>query len=156
MADIDFSAILGRQVGTAPEPKPLPAGTYIGVIDGLPKARAQNTKEGPKGILTVTFKLIEAMDNVDENELAEAGGLRRQDGEAKTMKLDFWLEDNSLFILDRFMASFGFNAESGKTFVEAFEELPGKEVVLEIERRSYTKDGETRTISDIKRAVAKD
>jgi hypothetical protein len=151
---IDFSAILGKQVGNAPEPKPLPSGTYTAIISELPKPVERKTKEGPKGVVSVHFAIQEAMDDVDQDLLAEAGGLRKSDGTAKTMKMDFWLTENSLFILDRFMASAGFDKESGKTYTEAFEDLVNREVTLAVEQRSYTNQGGQEVIvADVKSAV---
>lgn len=155
MSNVDFTAILGKQVGTAPEPKPLPSGTYMGVVEGLPTSRIVNTKEGPKGVLTVTVGITEAMDDVDEGSLAEAGGLLRNDGNRKTIRADFWLDEGSLFRLDQFLAGFGWTADSGKTYQDALEELPGKEVTVALESREYqTKSGETRTATDVKRIHA--
>lgn len=150
---IDFSAILGKQVGTAPEPKPLPAGTYTAIISELPKPGERKTQEGPKGIVTVTFALQEAMDDVDQDELASAGGLLRSDGAAKTLKMDFWLTENSLFLLDRFLASAGFNKDSGKTYTEAFEDLLNREVTLSVEQRTFESRGQNVTVAEVKQAV---
>ena len=152
---VDFTAILGRQVGSAPEPKPLPSGTYRGTIKELPKSRIVKTKEGEKGILAFQIALNEAGDDVDSDLLAESGGLLRNDGEAKTVRAEFWLEEPSMYLLDRFMAGLGFGPESGKAYQEAFEEVPGMSVEVLLETRSYqTKSGEQRTTTEVKRIHA--
>lgn len=54
MSKIDFTNILEIQVGTAKEPKPLPEGTYVGVIAAPPELTTRKTKEGDKPVLQVT------------------------------------------------------------------------------------------------------
>lgn len=157
MSEVNFSAILGKTVGTAPEPKPLPEGTYTGIISSLPQSRGQKTKDGMKGILSIQVSLTEAMDDVDQTALQECGGLLRPDGDAKTVRSDFWLTEDALYILDRFLAGFGFSEEAGKSYAEALEELPGKEVTLSIALREYTPPGgEARQVNDVKRIFAKE
>lgn len=155
MSSIDFTAILGKQVGTAPEPKPLPSGTYVGVIKGVPKGRLVKTKEGEKPILTVTIGVTEAMEDVDQEALSESGGLLRNDGEAKQVRADFWLDENSLYRLDQFLATFGYNADSGRPYTEVLEELPGREVTVAVVTEDYTNNrGETRTATNVSKIFA--
>lgn len=152
MSEVDFTAILSKQVGSAPQPKPLPDGTYTGVIEGLPTSRPVKTKEGEKPVLTVTVGIGEAMDDVDPEALEAAGGLMKANGERKTIRSDFWLDENSLWVFDRFLESCGFGADSGKTYQEVLEELPGKEVTINIEQETYTaKGGGERTAIRVKR-----
>lgn len=152
-AAIDFSAILGKTVGTAPEPKPIPGGTYAGQIEGIPQMRAAQTKEGPKALASITVALIEPMDDVDAAELAEAGGLIKPSGDRKTMTKDFFLSEESLWVLDQFLASFGFNKDSGKSYAEAFEELPGKDVICAVTQVQRVPKGATepRTFNELNR-----
>ena len=70
---INFSEILSKQVGSAPEPKPLPQGTYSGVITKRPDPVTIKTKEGEKGQLYFTIRLTEAQEDVDQDALLEAG-----------------------------------------------------------------------------------
>jgi len=156
MAKIDYSEILGKQVGSAPEPKPLPEGTYTGVISGLPKPRTISTKEGEKGLISFKIAITEAMTDVDEDLLAESGGLRRNDGQPRQVTKDFWLDEASMYQLDRFLATLGYGAETnpGKSYTDIFEELDGKEVTFEIANRTYTQNGEEKTVADVKRIFA--
>ena len=160
MAEVDFSEILNRQAGTAETPKALPQGTYYGTIMGRPTSRKVDTKEGPKGVLTFKFALNEAGEDVDADDLEAAGGLRTHSGEAKTVRQDFWLSDESLHYLDTFVSGFGFekNAEGGfgKSYKEIFEELVGKDVTIALEQRTYTPKGggEERVTNEVKRVFA--
>lgn len=155
MAKVDFSAILGASVGSAPQPKNLPQGVYYGIIDGIPVAKPRSTKEGDKGVLTVKISLNEADADVDEAELAEAGGLVRNDGRPRQVMADFWLTEDAMYRLDNFMAGFGFNAESGKSYGEALEELDGRNVTVSLKHRTYTdRSGTEKTAVDIDRCFA--
>lgn len=148
---IDFTDILNKQIGSAPVPQPLPSGTYSGVISGVPTFRQVNTKEGEKVVASVTVSIIEAGEDVDPDDLEAVGGLRRGDGEAKTIRAEFWLDDNSRYQFERFLAAMGLQG----TYAEALPQLPGKEVTALVERREYTTNsGETRVVNDVKRLYA--
>jgi len=153
MAKLDFSDILNKQVGSAPQPKPIPEGTYHGEIVGLPAQRVVSTKEGDKPILTITIALNEAGDDVDEEALAEGGGLLSAGGEAKRVRMDFWLTEDSLWRYDQFLASLGIE---GKTYLEAAEELPGRSVTTFIKLNEYEKNGQTRSINNVDRCFARE
>lgn len=153
----DFSSILNLQVGSAPEPKAIPEGTYYGVIAKLPEIRKVTTKEGDKPVCSVTFALNEPGEDVDTDALSEAGGLMRQDGEPKTVRRDFWLDEESRYQFDRFLAGFGFTADSGKSYLDVFAELPGMNVQCYIEQRTYeAKGGGSRTVNEVKTAFARE
>lgn len=157
MSKIDYSAILGLQVGSAPEPKPLPAGTYHGTIAGLPVPRTVETKEGAKVVLTVPIQLSEPGEDVDQDELTEAGGLNGNDGQGKRVRQEFWLDDSSRYQFDRFLAGLGHNAESGVTYQEILEDLPGQAVTVLLSLDDYkAKSGEDRKINNVKRCYARE
>ncbi len=153
MSKIDFSEILKKQVGSAPQPKAIPEGTYFGEIVGLPAMREVQTKEGNKPILTITVALNEAGDDVDEDSLAEAGGLLNGGGEPKRVKMDFWLTDDSLWRYDQFLASMGIE---NKSYEEAAEDLPGRAVTTFITLNEYEKNGVTRSINNVQRCHARE
>lgn len=153
MAKIDFSEILSKQVGSAPEPKAIPEGTYFGEIVGVPTLRAQQTKEGEKAIATVTIALNEPGDDVDTDSLSEAGGLMLSNGEPKRVRKDFWLAEDSLYQLDRFLKSMGVEGN----YQEAFEQLPGREVIAYVTLDEYqTKSGDSRSVNNVSRLFAKE
>lgn len=158
MAKVDFSAILSLQVGSAPEPKPLPNGTYVGRIASLPSISDRQTKEGVKMIVSFAVDLAEPMDDVDQDELATAGGLLRSNGDAKQVRREVWIDPadkESRYPLDQLLAGFGYTAASKMDYTAVFEELPGREVIVAIERREYSKrDGTTGQTTDVKRMHA--
>lgn len=148
----DFSSILNQQIGSAQAPQPLPSGTYHGTIDGMPTTRVANTKEGSKGILAININLTEADSDVDETELALAGGLLRNDGKPKNVRAEFWLTEDALYIFDNFLS--GFKLEGNRQ--EALPELTGRDVTVALERRNYTdKNDVERTVTDVRRVFAR-
>lgn len=155
MTDINFAAILDQQVGSAPEPRPLPQGTYIGTISELPKAQSRQTKEGPTGVVTVTIALTEPTDDVDADDLEAAGGIRLGNGEPKKLRIDYWKDRNAetgwSYQLDNFLKGLGLEG----SYAEALEAAIGREVMVVVEKRDYqAKDGQTRTVNDVKRVYA--
>lgn len=141
MTQVDYSAILDKRVGSAPAPKPVPNGTYVGEIDGLPKVVERNTKAGPRGVLQVRVKLSEAGDDVDPTELEEMGGLTNANGRAKTVTSDFWLDEDSMWVLDNFLATFEFGDIS---YQDALEQLPGQQVKVGVIVDTFESNGQTR------------
>lgn len=144
---VDYSEVLGKKVGSAPQPKPVPSGTYIGTIDGLPKIVERNTKNGVKGILQVVVALGEAGEDVDTTELEECGGLVLDGGGRKKVRAEFWLEEDSMWQLDNFLATFELGDIS---YEDAFNELPGKEVKVGVIVDSFEQNGITKTNNKVK------
>lgn len=136
---IDFASLLDIPVGSAPVPSPVPEGTYKGQIEGVPKLSERHTKAGTKGILTVMVSLQEAGDDVDEAELAECGGLTRDNGDPKRVGKDFWIDSESLYQLDQFIATFGFGPDI--SLKDALKELPNRSVTVYVVQDTFTAKG---------------
>lgn len=155
MAKVSFEDLLNQNVGSAPQPKPVPVGTYLGKIDGLPKIRPVNRKDGTiVGIVTINIALEEAGEDVDSDELEEAGGLVRN-GKARTVRSDFWQDTDSggqgwSWQLDAFLAGFGLENMS---YTAAFQELVGRDVTVSIKHRA---DDNGRVFVDVDRVYARD
>lgn len=153
MAKVDFSDILNQQVGSAPEPKPLPEGTYYGTIAGIPTTRLAKTKEGEKPLIVVKVALTEAGEDVDSDALAEAGGLMRGDGEPKIIQKEFWLDESSRYQYDRLFSGFGIE---GVSYADGNQQLPGRDAMVFVKQRTYEAGGETRTVNDVARIAARE
>lgn len=134
---IDFSSILKQEIGTAVAPSPVPEGTYKGQIEGVPKYSERHTKAGIKGIISVNVSLQESGDDVDESDLASAGGLTRDNGDPKRVTADFWLDSDSLYRLDQFLASFGLTGD----YESALKELPNRSVTVYVIQDTFTSKG---------------
>lgn len=88
--------ILDRPSNEAAAPKTVPAGNYVCKVQGMPRFDKSSKKQTP----FVEFLLVptSAMDDVDADELSEAGGLTD-----KTFKATFYLTDNSEYRLREFL-----------------------------------------------------
>ena len=80
----NFGAILDRPANEIQRPKPLPVGTYVCVVVGLPR-EDKSTKKGTE-FVEFTMRPIEASTDIDEDDLKAMGGL-----ENKTLRVTFWL-----------------------------------------------------------------
>lgn len=153
MTATDYTEILRQQVGTAKVPQPLPEGVYYGQIDGVPKPVDRKMKDGSTvGVLQVKAQLFEAADGVDQDALAEAGGLVSEDGRRRSLAAEFWLVPDELYQLDAFLAGFGHTADSGVSYIEALQALSGQAVALTVTQREYN----GRIFNDVKKMVAQD
>lgn len=119
--------ILDRPSNEAEPPKTVPAGNYRCRVQGLPRFDKSSKKQTP----FVEFLLVPtaALDDVDETELAEAGGL-----EGKTFKATFYLTDGSEYRLREFLDACGVDDEdddgNARSHRERIEDSPNCEVLV--------------------------
>lgn len=92
--------ILDRPSNAAERPPAFPAGTFLWVLKGLPRYDKSTKKQTP--FAEFTLQPIEARDDVDEQELADFGGLAD-----KTKKATFYMTDASEFMLREFLDACG-------------------------------------------------
>jgi len=127
-----FSAILDQQVEDAERPKPLPVGTYLCVVTGLP--RFDKSSRAQTDFAEFTLQPTEVYDDVDKDELEAMGGL-----ENRTLRITFWLTEDAKWRLRKFLEDCGIDV-SGKSFHEAIEEAPGQQVIANV-THDPAKDG---------------
>lgn len=108
MADTNLSSILDRSPSEVDKPKPLPPGTYNTVLVGLPREDKSAKKQTP--YIEFTHKFISAVDDVDQDDLAEALGDRALND--MTMKNTFYLTEGSAWRLKEFLRDCGFDVDS--------------------------------------------
>lgn len=119
--------ILDRPSNAAERPKPMPAGTYLCVVQGLPRFDKSSKKQTP----FVEFLLVpqQAQDDVDAGELEEMGGLAD-----KTIKASFYLTDNSEYRLTEFLDACGIADENdegeARSHRERIEDSPNCQVYV--------------------------
>lgn len=95
MTSPNFSSILDESTTEVNRPKPLPAGTYTCVVQGQPKYDKSSKKGTP--YVEFTLKPIAAHEDVDEEALAEMGGLTN-----KTIRATFYTTEDAIYRLDEF------------------------------------------------------
>lgn len=147
MSEVNFADLANTKVGDVEAPKALPPGHYAAIITGpMTERRAQSGNLGAQ----FPVKLVEALDDVDQEELAEIGGIPE-----KTYPLTFWLGANSLFILTNFGQAMGHSSDMN--VVELIEALGqgGQEFVVSVSREQSEKDPE-RFYNNLDNAVARD
>jgi hypothetical protein len=102
----DFSN-LQRPAKSVERPKTIPAGTFIFTVLGYTTGESAQ-KKTPK--IEFTVRPTQALDDVDEAELAEFGGMEAL--QRKTMRLIFYTTDDALFRLTDFLVDdLGLDAE---------------------------------------------
>lgn len=132
MNDTTFQSILDKPSNEIERPKPLPAGSYVCVIQGMPKFDKSSKKGTP--YVEFTLKPIQAGDDVDAEALQEMGGL----GE-KTLRGTFYITEDAAWRLTDFLDHAGAGDES-MTPRQRIDETPGKQVIANI-RHKASADG---------------
>lgn len=136
----NFSSILDKPLDDIEPPKPFPAGSYLCQITGLPRFD-KSSKKGTD-FVEFTLKPIEALDDVDPEELEDFGPF----GD-KTLRVTFYLTDEAIYRLKNFIVAAGVDP-IGKTPAQAIDELPGQTVIANVGHR-ISEDGE-RTFHEVK------
>lgn len=119
-----FSSILDRQATEIEPPKQVPIGDYVCII----KSRRYD-KSSKKGTDFVEYTLqpVEAMESVDQEQLAEVGGFAD-----KTFKLTFYLTEDAAYRLKDFLADdLGIDAED-RSLRMMIEDAIGSSVIATI------------------------
>lgn len=132
----NFSSILDRPASEIKRPKPLPVGTYLCVLKGLPRY----DKSSKKQTEFVEFLGIpqSALDDVDREELEACGGL-----EGKTIKLTYYITEDAAWRLKKFLEDLGFDMEDEDVKPrKAIESSAGSQVYVTIKHRA-SEDGKS-------------
>lgn len=130
----NFGSILDRQSSEVEKPKPLPSGTYICVVQGLPKFDKSSKKQTE--FVEFTLKPLQAQDDVDEEALAEMGGIANQ-----TIRATYYLTENSLWRLKKFLVDLQIEEED-KSLRQMINDAPGRQVAAWIKHEA-SDDGES-------------
>lgn len=95
-----FESILDRPSEDAERPKPLPQGSYVCVVHGLPEYGKSSKKQ--TDFVRFTLIPLQAMDDVDADALDEVGGL-----EGKSLSDTYYLTPNAEYRLRDFLDNCG-------------------------------------------------
>lgn len=128
----NFSELLNTPLDDVERPKPLPAGSYLCVVKGLPEHGKSAKKQTP--FVNFTLAPQQALEDVDTDALEEMGGL-----ENKTIKATYYLTENSLWRIKDFFETCGIDI-SGKTIDQASEETVNCQVVA-VMKHEASEDG---------------
>jgi hypothetical protein len=119
----DFRTLTSAPADAWKKPKPLPAGTYYGIIAGREYKTAQNDKQTP--YVQLDLKVSEAGPDVDASDLE---GIEL---DKKQLRFSFYLSPDAGYRLIEFASSIGISVD-GKNTGEIVEELLKQEVMLDV------------------------
>jgi hypothetical protein len=130
-----FQDILNKKADDVERPKPLPPGTYLGVVEGLPEFAEIGKNQTP--VANLKIKLLAAEDDVDSDALREMGGAL-----GKSLRHRLFLTEDAAWRVKQFLEEhLGINGD-GKTLGELFNEAPGNQVKVVVKHRP-SQDGQT-------------
>lgn len=138
----NFSSILDQQASDIEPPKNLPVGSYVCLVDGRHETGESSQKKTP--YVRFTLRPTEAMEDVDQEALEEAGGIGSQ-----TIRADFYLTENSAYRLKEFLEHCGIDSE-GRTIRQMLDDAPGSTVIATI-RHEMANDGSGRVFARLGR-----
>ena len=129
MANPNFSSILDKPATDISRPKPLPIGTYLAIVEGLPRYDKSTKKQ--TDFAEFTLRVAAAADDVDQEELEEVG-LALKDGTPRSMKATYYLTEDAAWRLKKFLEDLGFDFSTDLTLREACENAANREVYITI------------------------
>lgn len=125
-----FTDILNMPSEAIKPPQPLPIGTYMAIVDGVPEIK-QIGKQGNSAAV-VKFKVMQPQPDVDTNALIEAlNGKQLTD---VAVASNFFLTDAAAYRLKDFLVTLGIDL-TGKSIGQGLNEAPGKSVLINIGHR---------------------
>lgn len=142
-AQASFESILDTPATEVDRPKPLPAGTYDGVVKGLYEQGESSQKKTP--FVRFTYVMQAAGEDVDEEELQAIGGI-----DGKTIKDTYYTTPEALFRLTDTLERMGIDME-GKTVRQALDETPNASIRIVIGHRA-SEDGQ-QIFAEVKRTM---
>lgn len=131
----NFASILDKPATEIERPKPLPVGTYLAVIKGLPRYDKSSKKQ--TDFVEFTASIMSAMDDVDKAELGEAGGTN-----GKEIKLTYYITEDAAWRLKKFLDDLGYGdaMDEGATLRQCAEQAAGSQVYVQMKHRA-SQDG---------------
>lgn len=129
-----FSSILDKPASEVERPKPLPVGTYLCVVKGLPRFD-KSTKKGTD-FVEFTMQIVQPYDDVDQEALEAMGGFQ-----GKTIKSTYYITDDALWRLKKFIEDCGIDTEEG-SIRQLIEQTPNCQVAVTI-KHTASEDGTT-------------
>lgn len=129
MAKPNFASILDAPASDISRPKPLPVGTYLAIVEGLPRYD-KSTKKGTD-FVEFALRIAAAADDVDQEELEEVG-LTLKDGTPRSMKATYYLTEDAAWRLKKFLEDLGFDFSTDLTLREACENAANREVYITV------------------------
>ena len=135
----NISDILNRPADQIDRPAPLPKGSYIMQVQGLPSYGKSSKKQTP--FAEFVLKPLQALEDVSEDELQEWA--TKADGSAKSLqdgqiKATFYLTEDSAFRAVDFCKHCGIDiVDEEMTLQQGFERLQGCQVGVHVKHTPF-------------------
>ncbi len=134
MAQANFGAILDKAPADIKPPEALPVGSYLCVVQGLPRYDKSSKKQTEFAEYTLIIQ--QAMDDVDEDDLkAIESGVK-----GKVIKATYYLTDTAAYRLKEFFEHCGLDVENAESLRALMDEPNGCQVIAYL-RHDPTDDG---------------
>lgn len=152
----NFESILDTPTAAVERPRPMPAGTYDGIVKGLYEEGVSTQKKTPYVRFTYAFQ--SAGEDVDQDELLEV--LTDKDGKVhpigeKSIKDTYYTTPDALFRLKDVLAAMDLidleNEDETKTIRQALSETPNCSIRFTVAHRA-SEDG-TQIFAEVKRVM---
>jgi len=128
MANPNFAAILDQPVDAAANrPKPLPAGAYLCIVDGIP--RFDKSKQKQTDFVEFSLQVVQPQGDVDAEALTAMGGAG-----GKKLRTTFYLTEDAVWRLDKFLEDLGL--DKGGSRKQTISMAPGRQVIAVVTHRA--------------------
>lgn len=127
-----IDSILSGRLGEFKPVPPLPVGTYLATITGIPKIDKMGQKQN-MGV-EFSFKLTQPMDDVDPDLLAQAGGVPEE-----PLNYTFWLTHKAAHMIQAFLLDV-VGVPAGISIPDACQQVTGSQVLVTIEHKPGRKN----------------
>lgn len=131
---VNFSDLLSVDVATIEKPKPLPIGTYSALVLKYELGKTTGDRQAP--YIKYFFKPLSAGADVDSEALAGVANWTD-----KMLNFTFYLDPESLYKLNNFVANTGLELVSGTKLESYLTDTVGKIVSISV-MHALSKDGQ--------------
>jgi len=125
----NFSSILDRKASEIEEPKPIPVGTYLVLLQGQ-AVRGESTVKKTE-YWDFPAKILQPQSDVSQAEIERFGGVQGKDLRGNG-GLRYYVTEESAYRLKEFLVDHLGISDEGKTIREMMAEAPGKQVYVTI------------------------
>lgn len=137
----NFASILDRPSTEIERPKPLPAGTYTCVVNGLPRYDKSSKKQ--TDFVEFQLKVLASGEDVDEDDLK--AWMTKPDGTSRALadaaiRATYYLTEDAAWRLKKFLQDLGIEEEG--SLRQMIEAAPGCQVNVFMKHRA-SEDGST-------------
>jgi hypothetical protein len=148
---VDFTEVLNKKSDDLKKPVPRPAGTYLGMVVGLPMQKVVTPKAGGDDMPVASYKikLLSAMEDVDQTELASQPPIG--DWGVLNRTQDFFLHtEGGQYYHSKWLEDVLGIPPEDKTVGERMAEAPGRQLIVKLKHVPFVnKAGEAEIGTDI-------